>query len=161
MILHVKNCSKFGYLRRKVVFLFGLSCWDLLNPWKIWNTLPWSWYHWKALKGAPSWFHNVLIMVEKLLNIEQFFTKFSLEWKLKKNLSALLILLENLLWIGFYEGNLEVLKPKVWESRIFCGKISSPNNQKKGLVNSTKGFLRFLKNNSPYLEKNKIRSHQI
>jgi hypothetical protein len=68
MILHVKNCSKFGYLRRKVVFLFGLSCWDLLNPWKIWNTLPWSWYHWKALKGAPSWFHNVLIMVEKLLN---------------------------------------------------------------------------------------------
>jgi hypothetical protein len=46
--------------------------------------LPWSWYHWKALKGAPSWFHNILIMVEKLLNIEQFFTKFFIEMKIKK-----------------------------------------------------------------------------
>jgi len=51
----------------------------------------------EALKGAPSWFHSVLIMVEKLLNIEQFFTKFSLKSKLERNLSALLILLENLL----------------------------------------------------------------
>jgi hypothetical protein len=55
-----------------------------------------------------------------------------LKWKLKRNLSALLILLENLLWIGFNEGNLEVLKPKVWESGIFCGKISPPNKKKKG-----------------------------
>jgi hypothetical protein len=54
-------------------------------------------------------------MVEKLLNIQQIFTKFSLKSKLKKNLCALLILLENLLWIGFNEGNLEVFKPKVWE----------------------------------------------
>jgi hypothetical protein len=35
---------------------------------------------------------------------------------------------------------------------FFFGEFSQPGDQKKGLANPTKGFFRFLKNKSPYLD---------
>jgi hypothetical protein len=44
---------------------------------------------------------------------------------------------------------------------FFWGEFSQSGDKKKGLANPTKGFLRFFKKNSPYLDQKQIRSRQI
>jgi hypothetical protein len=45
---------------------------------------------------------------------------------------------------------------KLTRNRVFfCGEFSPPGDKKKGLANPTKGFLRIVFKNSPYLKEKK------
>jgi hypothetical protein len=58
-------------------------------------------------------------------------------------------------------NNLRVTLFELAAGFFFCGEISPPGDNKKGLANSTKGFWRIFIKKSPYLENKKVRSRQI
>ncbi len=82
---------------------FAMLLIPLKSPW-------WIEVHWvSCIMCQP--------MLEKLLNIEQFFLlkiHLNQNQKLKGNLGSLLIFLESPHWVGFNEVDLEIFRSKVW-----------------------------------------------